>query len=64
MRRGLLGLSQEEEKKRVLRMGGDSSFPLKWIVDSESDVFAVWSERGGGGALDRSPNIDGRVNYN
>ena len=32
-------------------------------MDSESDVFAVWSERGGG-ALDRSPNIDGRVNYN
>ena len=32
-------------------------------MDSESGVFAVWSERGGG-ALDRSPNIDGRVNYN
>ena len=44
--------------------GKDPSFPLKWIVDSESDVFAVWSEGGGGGALDRSPNIDGRVNYN
>ena len=63
MRRGLLGLSQEEEKKRVLRIGGDFSFPLKWIVDSKSGVFDVWSERGGG-ALDRSPNIDGRVNYN
>ena len=32
---------------------------LLFEVDSESGVFAV--KRGGG--LDRSPNIDGRVNY-